>query len=194
MPSMPVALWGDADGGKYHAAYFEKFSGVWTQGDWITETETGAFIVHGRSDATLNRQGVRLGSADIYAALQHVPEIAESLVVGLELPDGEYYMPLFVVLNDSAQLTDNLTARIASTIRERTSARHVPDEIIAAPAIPVTHALKKIEVPIKKLFAGYSPANAVNLDSLANPESIAWYIERARCHLEGQGSSQGKSI
>ncbi|MGW6174084.1 acetoacetate--CoA ligase [Arthrobacter sp. NPDC055138] len=186
MPSMPVFFWGDDDGARYRNAYFEEFPGVWTHGDWITETSRGSFVVHGRSDATLNRAGVRLGSADIYAALQHVPEVRESMVIGLERPDGGYYMPLFVVLDDGTQLTDALRDRIAATIRERTSARHVPDVIIQAPAVPVTHALKKIEVPVKKLFAGHDPAVAVNRGSLANPEAIDWYAEQARAFLAGE--------
>jgi acetoacetyl-CoA synthetase len=180
MPSMPVFFWGDEDGTEYRGAYFGKFPGAWTQGDWITETPEGEFIVHGRSDATLNRLGVRLGSGDIYAALQHVPEIRDALVIGVERPGGGYWMPLFVVLDDSTGLTDELRARIKTTVRERTSHRHVPDDIIAAPAVPVTHALKKIEVPVKKLFVGHDPDTAVNRGSLANPEVIDWYVEQAR--------------
>jgi acetoacetyl-CoA synthetase len=179
MPSMPVCLWGDTDMTKYRSSYFGKFPRVWAQGDWITETAEGTFIVHGRSDATLNRFGVRMGSADIYGALQAVPEIRESMVIGLELPDGGYYMPLFVALHPELQLTEELKATIAATIRNRASARHVPDEIIAAPDIPVTHARKKIEVPIKNLFAGKTPDTAVNLASLANPEAVDWFIEES---------------
>ncbi|WP_157430275.1 acetoacetate--CoA ligase [Actinomadura macra] len=185
MPSMPVSFWGDEDGTKYRGSYFEKFPGAWTQGDWITETPEGEFIVHGRSDATLNRLGVRLGSGDIYAALQHVPEVRDALVLGLEQPDGGYWMPLFVVLDD--ELTDELRTRINTTIREHTSHRHVPDDIIAAPGVPVTHALKKIEVPIKKLFTGHDPGTAVNRGSLANPEVVDWYVDQAqRFRTEGR--------
>ncbi|MDV8022726.1 acetoacetate--CoA ligase [Rhodococcus sp. IEGM 1330] len=179
MPSMPVFFWGDSDGSKYRNSYFDKFPDVWTHGDWITETVTGAFVVHGRSDATLNRGGVRLGSADIYAALQFVPEVLDSLVIGVELPDGEYFMPLFITLVPGATLSEDLDAKIRTTIREHTSARHVPDQVIVAPQIPITHANKKIEVPLKKLFLGHDPATAVNRGSLANPEVIDWYIEFA---------------
>jgi acetoacetyl-CoA synthetase len=189
MPSMPVFMWGDTGTTKYMSSYFWKFPGVWVQGDWITETSHGTFIVHGRSDATLNRFGVRMGSADIYAALQHVPEIRESLVIGLELPDGGYYMPLFVALEDGVGLTEGLKERIAATIRSHASARHVPDEIIAAPDIPLTHARKKIEVPIKNLFAGKEPATAVNLASLANPEAVGWFIEQAQ-HFRHQSEAK----
>ncbi|TFD46944.1 acetoacetate--CoA ligase [Cryobacterium frigoriphilum] len=186
MPSMPVFFWGDGDGSRYRSSYFETFPNVWVQGDWITETPTGGFAVHGRSDATLNRGGVRLGSADIYAALQHVPEVKESLVIGLEQADGGYYLPLFVVLDAGSELTDELTATISSTIRRLTSARHVPDEIVQAPAVPVTHASKKIEVPIKKLFTGHSPETAINRGSLANPDAVDWFIDRARNYLAQQ--------
>ncbi|HWI30910.1 MAG TPA: acetoacetate--CoA ligase [Microbacterium sp.] len=179
MPSMPLFLWDDPGGEKYRSAYFDVFPGVWTQGDWITETASGEFIVHGRSDATLNRQGVRIGPSDIYAALRDVPEIRDSLVIGVELPGGGYYMPLFIHLAEGATLDNALSARIASVIRTRASARHVPDEVLAVPGIPVTHANKKLEVPIKRLFSGQPLARAVNLGSIANPESVAWFANRA---------------
>ena len=188
MPSMPVFFWGD-DGSRYLSSYFEAFPGVWAQGDWITETAQGAFVVHGRSDATLNRAGVRLGSADIYAAIQRLPEVRESLVIGLEEPEGGYYMPLFVVLADGCHFDEELEQRIRATIRDFASARHVPDEIIVAPAIPVTHAQKKIEVPLKKLLAGHRPDTTINRGSLANPESIDWFVEwagRYRSELKEQ--------
>lgn len=189
MPSMPVALWNDDSGERYRAAYFERFPGVWTQGDWITETALGEFVVHGRSDATLNRQGVRIGPADIYAAVAAVDEVTDAVVIGVELPDGDYYMPLFVVLGDGATLDEELTARIGGEIRSRASARHVPDEIIQAPAVPVTHAGKKLEVPLKRLFAGRTVEDAVNLDSVANPESVAWYAKRAAAFRAARGLS-----
>ncbi|MCH8560329.1 acetoacetate--CoA ligase [Nesterenkonia sp. DZ6] len=180
MPSMPVRFWDDPDASKYQAAYFEKYPGVWCQGDWITETPEGTFIVHGRSDATLNRQGVRLGSADIYAALEGIAEIQDSLVVGAEQPDGGYYMPMFVVLSEETELEDELIERVKQQIKNRTSARHVPDEIIQVPAIPKTHSNKRVEVPVKKLFAGVVPERAVNFTSLANPEAMQWFIEAAQ--------------
>jgi len=179
MPSMPLRLWGDESGEKYRSSYFERFPGVWAQGDWITETSDGEFVVHGRSDATLNRQGVRIGPADVYAAVSAIPEVAESLVIGVELPGGGYYMPLFVALRDGGDVVgEELTARIVARIREHASARHVPDEVIAAPAIPVTHAGKKLEVPVKRLFMGLPREQAVNLGSVANPESIEWFARR----------------
>ncbi|GAB2900120.1 acetoacetate--CoA ligase [Neomicrococcus lactis] len=189
MPSMPVFFWGDEDGQKYRDAYFEKFPGVWTHGDWISELPSGGFIVHGRSDATLNRQGVRLGSADIYSAMQHIPEVTDSLVIGVEEADGGYYMPLFVVLRDgqtteNGKVSEELSDRIKTTIRSRTSARHVPDEIIAVPGVPTTHAGKRTEVPVKKLFAGHDPERAINRGSLQNPETIDWFVARANAYRD----------
>ncbi|WP_427005853.1 acetoacetate--CoA ligase [Pseudarthrobacter sp. H2] len=189
MPSMPVFFWGDPDGSRYFDSYFAKFPGVWTHGDWITETRRGSFIVHGRSDATLNRGGVRLGTSDIYAALAGIPEITDSLVVGAEQPDGGYYMPLFVVLAPGAALDDPLRDRIRSAIRARSSARHVPDEIIQAPAIPVTHSMKRVEVPIKKLFSGLAPRDAVSVQALANPEAMDWFVTQAQSYREHRNNS-----
>ncbi|MDI3329962.1 MAG: acetoacetate--CoA ligase [Micrococcus sp.] len=179
MPSMPLRLWNDPDGARYRETYFSTYPGVWVQGDWITETERGTIIVHGRSDATLNRSGVRLGSSDIYAALQLIPEVVQSMVIGVEHPGG-YYMPLFVELAEGAELTDELRERINRTIRSTASARHVPDQIIAAPGIPVTHAGKRIEVPVKRMFTGRAPQDVVNTGSLANPETVPFFVDRAR--------------
>ena len=112
MPSMPVGFWNDADGSRYRSAYFERFPGVWRHGDWITITDHGSVIVHGRSDSTLNRHGIRMGSADIYQSVERLPEIAEALVIGCEQEDGGYWMPLFIVLAEGAELTDDLRERI----------------------------------------------------------------------------------
>ncbi|MGV0660967.1 AMP-binding enzyme, partial [Mycolicibacterium pulveris] len=158
MPSMPIRFWNDDDGSRYHSAYFETYPGVWRHGDWITITERGSIVVHGRSDSTLNRHGIRMGSADIYQAVERIPEIAEALVIGAEQPDGGYWMPLFVVLARDAELTDELRDRIKNTIRTEVSPRHVPDEIIVAPGVPHTRTGKKLEVPIKKLFQGAESA------------------------------------
>ncbi len=166
MPSMPTMFWNDPDGSRYTGAYFDVFPGIWRHGDWMTITEHGSVIIHGRSDATLNRHGVRMGSADIYAAVETLPEVTESLVVGLERPDGGYWMPLFVVLAPGASLDEALRRRIADTIRSRVSARHVPDDVIAVPAIPHTRTGKKMEVPVKRVLLG-TPANQV-----ASPASV----------------------
>jgi len=180
MPSMPIAFWNDADGSRYRAAYFEMFPGVWRHGDWITITDHGSIIVHGRSDSTLNRHGIRMGSADIYQAVERLDEVAESLVIGAEQPDGGYWMPLFVVLADGAQLTDELRDRIKNTIRAEVSPRHVPDEIIEAPGIPHTRTGKKLEVPIKKLLQGGDRARVVESSAVDNPALLDWYANQKR--------------
>ncbi|PPJ17224.1 acetoacetate--CoA ligase [Nocardia nova] len=177
MPSMPVSFWNDPDGTRYRAAYFEMFPGVWRHGDWITVTDHGSIVVHGRSDSTLNRHGIRMGSADIYQAVEQLPEIAEALVIGAEQPDGGYWMPLFVTLAPGAELTDELKQRINATIRAEVSPRHVPDEIIAAPGIPHTRTGKKLEVPIKKLFQGADPDRVVERSAVDNADLLTWYAE-----------------
>ncbi len=176
MPSMPVAFWNDPDGARYRDAYFGTFPGVWRHGDWMTVTEHGTYVVHGRSDSTINRGGVRMGSADIYAAVDALPEVAASLVIGAEQPDGGYYMPLFVVLAPGVHLSDDLVKRIRRAIREEVSPRHVPDEIIAAPGVPMTVTGKKLEVPVKRLLQGVPEEKAINRATVANPEVVDWYV------------------
>ncbi|WKG08997.1 acetoacetate--CoA ligase [Nocardia sp. PE-7] len=175
MPSMPVSFWRDDDGKRYHAAYFDTFPGVWRHGDWITLTEHGSIVVHGRSDSTLNRHGIRMGSADIYQVVEQFPEIAEALVIGAEQPDGGYWMPLFVLLAPGAELTEDLKTRLATAIRTEVSPRHVPDEIREAPGIPHTRTGKKLEVPIKKLFQGADPARVVERSAVDDPALLDWY-------------------
>ncbi|WP_238846924.1 acetoacetate--CoA ligase [Nocardia arthritidis] len=175
MPSMPVRFWGDPDGKRYREAYFDVFPGVWRHGDWITITDRGSIVVHGRSDSTLNRHGIRMGSADIYQAVEQLPEITEALVIGAEQPDGGYWMPLFVVLAPGAELTDELKDRINTTIRTEVSPRHVPDEILVAPGIPHTRTGKKLEVPIKKLFQGAEPGRVVERSAVDDPALLDWY-------------------
>jgi len=180
MPSMPIGFWNDPDGSRYRSAYFEMFPGVWRHGDWITITDHDSIIVHGRSDSTLNRHGIRMGSADIYQAVERLPEIAEALVIGCEQPDGGYWMPLFVVLADEAELTDELRDRIKKTIRDEVSPRHVPDEIIVAPGVPHTRTGKKLEVPIKKLFGGADAAKVVERSAVDDPALLDWYANLKR--------------
>ena len=180
MPSMPVAFWNDADGSRYRSAYFEMYPGVWRHGDWITITGHGSIVVHGRSDSTLNRHGIRMGSADIYQAVERLPEIAEALVIGAEQPDGGYWMPLFVVLADDAELTDDLRNRIKDTIRSEVSPRHVPDEIIVAPGVPHTRTGKKLEVPIKKLLQGADSAKVVEKSAVDDPALLDWFAKQKR--------------
>jgi acetoacetyl-CoA synthetase len=180
MPSMPLYFWGDPDGRRYHDAYFDTFPGVWRHGDFITITSRGTAIVHGRSDSTLNRHGVRMGSADIYAAVEELPEIAESLVIGAEFPDGRYYMPLFVVLAEGSVLDDDLTARIKATIRQRCSPRHVPDEIMEVPAVPHTLTGKRLEVPVKRLIQGIPLERAVNRGVVDRPDVLPFFADLGR--------------
>jgi acetoacetyl-CoA synthetase len=166
LPSMPVSFWNDPDGARYKAAYFDTFPGVWRHGDWITITGRGTIVVHGRSDSTLNRNGVRMGSADIYQVVEQFPEIREALVIGAEEAGGGYWMPLFVAMADEARLTEELTERIRAAIRTQASPRHVPDDIVAVPAIPHTRTGKKLEVPIKRLLQGAAPADVVDSQSV----------------------------
>ena len=180
LPSMPVGFWNDPDGSRYSSAYFDMYPGVWRHGDWITITDHGSVIVHGRSDSTLNRHGIRMGSADIYQAVERIPEVTEALVIGAEQEDGGYWMPLFVVLGEGAELTDELRDRIKKTVRDEVSPRHVPDEIIVAPGVPHTRTGKKLEVPIKKLFQGADPAKVVERSAVDDPALLDWYAGQKR--------------
>ncbi|WP_433859828.1 acetoacetate--CoA ligase [Streptomyces kronopolitis] len=188
MPSMPTRFWNDPDGTRYHDSYFDMYPGVWRHGDWITVTSRGSVVIHGRSDSTLNRQGVRMGSADIYEAVERLPEIRESLVIGLELPDGGYWMPLFVHLAPGATLDDALRDRIKRTIRTELSPRHVPDDIIEAPGVPHTLTGKRIEVPVKRLLQGTPLDKAVNPGSVDNLELLHFYERVARDRAAGDAS------
>ncbi|KUF14235.1 acetoacetate--CoA ligase [Streptomyces silvensis] len=180
MPSMPIRFWNDPDGSRYHNSYFDTYPGVWRHGDWITVTARGSVVIHGRSDSTLNRQGVRMGSADIYEAVERLPEIRESLVIGVEQPDGGYWMPLFIHLAPGAVLDDGLRDRIKRTIREQLSPRHVPDEVIEVPAVPHTLTGKRIEVPVKRLLQGTPLDKAVNAGSVDNIELLHFYERLGR--------------
>ncbi|AYG84151.1 Acetyl-coenzyme A synthetase [Streptomyces hundungensis] len=180
MPSMPIRFWNDPDGSRYRDSYFDMFPGVWRHGDWITLTDHGSVIIHGRSDSTLNRQGVRMGSADIYEVVERLPEIRESLVIGLEEPDGGYWMPLFIHLAEGAVLDDALRTKIKQAIREQLSPRHVPDEIIEAPGVPHTLTGKRIEVPVKRLLQGAALDKAVNPGSVDDLELLRFYEDIAR--------------
>lgn len=188
MPSMPVAFWDDPTGERYREAYFSVFPGVWRHGDWVTVTDRGSVIVHGRSDSTLNRHGVRMGSADIYAAVEALEEVTESLVVGLELDEGEYWMPLFVVLAHPGTLDEELRRRIGAAVREQASPRHVPDDVIEVSAVPHTGTGKKLEVPVKRLLLDPTSTSALNRDSVDDPAALDELVRRGRSALEDRQS------
>ena len=169
MPSMPVSFWNDPTGERYRAAYFDDFPGVWRHGDWITFTDRGSCVISGRSDATLNRGGVRIGTAEFYAVVESLPEVADSLVVHLD--EGDRLL-LFLALRDGGTLTDELRHRLVRELRTALSPRHVPDEITVVPAIPRTLSGKKLEVPVKRILTGTPPDLAASRGSLADPTSL----------------------
>ena len=179
MPSMPVFLWGDEDGSRYRASYFEHYPGVWRHGDWIEITSRGTAIIYGRSDSTINRQGVRMGTSEIYRAVLDVEEIVDALVVDIPRPGTEGWMPLFVVLREGATLDEGLRKEIARRVRERCSPRHVPDEVFQIDAVPRTLSGKALEVPVKRILMGTPAEQAASRDSLANPAALDWFVELA---------------
>ncbi len=182
MPSMPVRFWDDPDGARYREAYFDTYPGVWRHGDWVTISSRGSVVMHGRSDATLNRNGIRMGSADIYEAVEQLPEIAEALVIGVDENGGGYWMPLFVQLQPGAELDDALRDRIRTAVREHASPRHVPDEVIAAPGIPHTRTGKKLEVPIKKLLSDSAAKSTFDPGSVDDPSLVDWFVAQGEAH------------
>ncbi len=179
MPSMPIYFWGDDNYERYMSSYFEMYPSVWRHGDWVEITANNGLIIYGRSDATLNRGGVRIGTAEIYNAMDKVEEINDSLIVNLELSGGRDYMPLFVLLNENGTLTDDLKKKIKQTLRSEYSPRHVPDDIIEVPDIPYTISGKKLEAPVKKILLGKAVEKAANKDSMRNPDSLIYFIEFA---------------
>jgi len=193
MPSMPLHFWGDVDQRRYRDSYFDMFPGVWRHGDWIRlvpHPETGAAgaVIYGRSDATINRHGIRMGTAELYRAVEVQPEVLDSLVVDLEYLGRESWMPLFVVLREGLTLDAALKERLKKAIRLALSARHVPDDIFQVAAIPRTLSGKKMELPVKKLFMGAAPDQVFNRDAMANADSIDWFIAFAR-EREGRSGS-----
>src|ERR671932_1319745 len=178
MPSMPLYLWGDENGERFRDSYFDVYPGVWRHGDWIKIKPNGSAVIYGRSDAVINRGGVRMGTAEIYRAVDKVGEVQDSLVIDTQ-KDGEDYMPLFVVLKEGVQLDDDLVRKIKKSIRETTSPRHVPDEVLTIPEVPRTLNGKKVEVPVKKILSGTPPEEAVSKDSLSNPDSLNFFVEQA---------------
>lgn len=180
MPSMPLFFWGDEEMARYKESYFEMFPGVWRHGDWIEFNERGGCVIYGRSDATINRQGIRMGTSEIYRVVEAFPEVQDSLIVDLELLGRESYLPLFVVMRQGAQLTADLQTRIKQKLREEVSPRHVPDEIIEITAVPYTLSGKKMEVPIRKILLGRDASKAANRGAMRNPESLDFFLDFAQ--------------
>jgi acetoacetyl-CoA synthetase len=187
MPSMPLGFWGDDDGSRYRASYFEHFPGVWRHGDWISITPRGGAVILGRSDATINRHGVRMGTAEIYRAVTAVPEVLDALVVDVPRPGGELWMPLFVVLLEGVALTDELAAAIKARVRSDCSPRHVPDDVIQIAETPKTLSGKVLELPVKRILSGDDPGSVVSRDSLANPEALDWFVELSTARIAEVG-------
>jgi acetoacetyl-CoA synthetase len=177
MPSMPVFFWGDEDGSRYRASYFEHYPGVWRHGDWIEITSRGTAVIYGRSDSTINRQGVRMGTSEIYRAVAAVPEVLDALVVDVPRPGTEGWMPLFVVLREGEELEEELVAEIKRRIREQCSPRHVPDEVFQIAEVPRTLSGKALEVPVKRILTGTPAEAAASKDSLANPAALDYFVE-----------------
>ncbi|MFL5835227.1 MAG: AMP-binding enzyme, partial [Solirubrobacteraceae bacterium] len=181
MPSMPVGFWNDPGDERYHASYFEDYPGVWRHGDWILFTERGSCVITGRSDATLNRGGVRMGTGEFYEVVEELDEVLDSLVVHLEDREGgSGELLLFVVLREGAALDDDLRARIGSALRRELSPRHMPDTIEAVPAIPRTLTGKKLELPVKRMLLGASQSEVSSRDALADPGAIDAFADYAR--------------
>jgi acetoacetyl-CoA synthetase len=179
MPSMPLFLWNDPDGSRYRASYFDHYPGVWRHGDWIEITSRGTAVIYGRSDSTINRQGVRMGTSEIYRAVQSIDEITDALVVDVPRPGTEGWMPLFVVLREGEELGDELEAEIKRRIREQCSPRHVPNAIYEIAEVPRTLSGKVLEVPVKKILMGEPPEKAASRDSLANPAALDYFVALA---------------
>jgi len=179
MPSMPVSFWGDENGSRYRASYFEHYPGVWRHGDWIEITPRRTAIIYGRSDSTINRAGIRMGTSEIYRAVLGVEDVLDALVVDVPRTGTDGWMPLFVVLREGAELDDEMRAEIARRIREACSPRHVPDEIYEIPEVPRTLSNKVLEVPVKRILMGTPIEKAASRDSLANPAALDYFMDMA---------------
>jgi acetoacetyl-CoA synthetase len=184
MPSMPVRLWNDETGERYRETYFSMYPGVWRHGDWVTVTEQGSAIIHGRSDATLNRGGIRMGSSEFYQVVEALPEIADSLVVEDGADATTARLLLFVVTSESGVLDDELRKRIRDAIRTDLSPRHLPDEILAAPSIPRTLNGKKLEVPVKRVLQGVPLSEAASTGSVLNPDALEYFARLGASRAE----------
>jgi acetoacetyl-CoA synthetase len=180
MPSMPIYFWGDEDGSRYRESYFEMFPGIWRHGDWLELTRRGTAVIYGRSDSTINRGGIRMGTSEIYRAVLGIEEIVDALVVDVPRPGTDGWMPLFVVMRDGAELDEELPREIARRVRGQCSPRHVPDEVFRIDEVPRTLSGKVLEVPVKKILMGTPVEKAASRDSLANPRSLDYFVEMAK--------------
>jgi acetoacetyl-CoA synthetase len=179
MPSMPIGFWGDEDGSRYREAYFDTYPGVWRHGDWIKITERGTAVIYGRSDSTINRGGVRMGTSEIYRAVLAVDEVVDALVVDVPREGEDNWMPLFVVVREGRELDEDLVGEIRRRVREDCSPRHVPSEVRAIAEVPRTLSGKVLEVPVKRILMGQPPEKAASRESLANPEALDYFVELA---------------
>ncbi|MFZ1335650.1 MAG: acetoacetate--CoA ligase [Saprospiraceae bacterium] len=180
MPCMPIYFWNDEAKVRYKESYFEMYDGLWRHGDWIKVTPNDGIVIYGRSDATLNKQGIRIGTSEIYRSLDNIEEISDGLIINIEKKDGDHYMPLFVMLKEGIILDEELKKRIKSQLRSDYSPRHVPDEIIQVADIPYTLSGKKMETPIKKILMGRPVEKCVNPDTMRNPSSIDYFVQLAK--------------
>ena len=179
MPSMPIYFWNDPDGSRYRESYFEMFPGTWRHGDWIEITERGTAVIYGRSDSTINRGGIRMGTAEIYRAVLSIDAILDALVVDIPKEGTDGWMPLFVVLREGVALDQELTKEIARRVREQCSPRHVPNEVFAIEEVPRTLSGKVLEVPVKRILMGQAVGKSVSRDSLANPAALDYFVAMA---------------
>ena len=180
MPSMPLYFWGDADGARYQDSYFDMYPGIWRHGDWFKVTPSGSGVIYGRSDSTINRNGVRMGTSEIYRAALLVAEVEDALVVDVPAGDGDTWMPMFVVLRDGVALDDRIRAEITARVRADCSPRHVPDVIDQVAVVPRTITGKILEVPVKRILMGQPIDKVVSRDALADPDALTTLIERAQ--------------
>src|SRR5215207_9410136 len=180
MPSMPLYFWGDEDGNRYRESHFEMFPGTWRHGDWLELTRRGTAIIYGRSDSTINRGGIRMGTAEIYRAVLGIEEIVDALVVDVPRPGTDGWMPLFVVMREGAEVGEGLPKEIARRVREQCSPRHVPDEVFQIDEVPRTLSGKVLEVPVKKILTGTPVEKAASRDSLANPAALDYFVEMSK--------------
>ncbi|MEL6366743.1 MAG: acetoacetate--CoA ligase [Pseudomonadota bacterium] len=187
MPSMPIGFWGDSDNQRYLESYFDTYPGVWRHGDWIRITERGSAVIYGRSDATINRHGIRMGTSEIYRVVESIDGIADSLVVDLEFLGRESLLPLFVVLDPGVELTETLVGEVKTAVRSGLSPRHVPDVIHEINEVPRTFSGKKMEIPVRRVLLGQAGAEGINRETMANPDSIDWFLAAAANGLLDRG-------